>query len=279
MMKDFQKWRDSPVLLEATQEMRFRVNHAAYGKIPPFKGTNRLSENRLYFCQENCGRIHWSTDRGDCKELPLRAGTLTLIPGNIDLTYNFTPGRMAGFHFNMEIFPGLDIFHEEADCRQLTDQGDLCHEVLNALNAGTQLSDALRLHSLLFRAASCFCNVDVKELRHQVLLRKKYAGLLAIVETRMDATLTLGELAQTLGQTRDKLSKAFRRDLGLPLKKYLATRLTRKAARLLATGMNVRETAEELGFSSEFYFSRFFSKQTGCTPSDYRREHLIRNTH
>jgi AraC-like DNA-binding protein len=76
--------------------------------------------------------------------------------------------------------------------------------------------------------------------------------------------------------TRDKLSKAFRRDLGTSLKHYLAVRLTRKASRLLTIGMNVRETATELRFGSEFYFSRFFCKQTGRSPSAFRKEHSSR---
>ncbi len=47
---------------------------------------------------------------------------------------------------------------------------------------------------------------------------------------------------------------------------------------LTATAMPVSSIAEALGFASQFYFSNFFKKQTGMTPSQYRaiyrREHV-----
>lgn len=273
MIEDFRTWRTHRAILEATQELRFKVNHVYFGTIPSFTGTNVLSENRFYFCLDNCGRILWSSDGQERREIILAPGTLTFIPGGLELTYDFTPGRMAGFHFNLEIFPGLDVFSGEQICRQRNGQDVLCQEVLDRLNAGIQLSDTLRVHSVLFQAASDFCDVGFETLRRQVRLREKYAGLLAIVEAHQDAALTVGKLAESLGRTRDQLSKAFRRDLGFSLKHYLAIRLTREASSLLITGMNVRETANELGFSSEFYFSRFFKKQTGVTPSTYRKEY------
>ncbi|UKI34285.1 MAG: helix-turn-helix domain-containing protein [Lentisphaeria bacterium] len=35
--------------------------------------------------------------------------------------------------------------------------------------------------------------------------------------------------------------------------------------------MNVKEVAGALGFSSEFYFSKFFKRLSGMSPSEYRR--------
>ncbi|MHC4887795.1 MAG: helix-turn-helix domain-containing protein [Planctomycetota bacterium] len=275
MTKSEEAWITHRAVLEATRELRFTVTHADYGIIPTFGGKDRLFSNRFYFCLEDCGRVLWPSGRGEGGELPLGAGSLTFMPGGTDLTYDFTSGRMAAIHFNLEIFPGLDIFVGETACRQIGGQWALCRKVLHSLGAGMQLSDTLRVHSLLFQAAADFCQDDLEVLRRQVRLREKYAGLLAIVEDRLDASLSVGELAEALGLTRDKLSKAFRRDLGVPLKHYLATRLTRKASTLLTTGLNVRETAEELDFSSAFYFSRFFRTQTGRTPSAYRKEYRV----
>ncbi len=273
MQQDPLIWQPHQSLLDASHELRLVVNHANYGKIPEFCASDCLLENRLYFCLDDCGRIDWPCGGGQLASIKLTAGSVTFMPGNIEIVYDFKPGRMAAFHFNLEIFPGLDIFAGEEDCRQLVGQDRRCREVLSHLEDGTGLSGTLRVHSMLFQAASDFCDGNLEILQRQILLRKKYAELLAILEDRLDATLTIGELADTLGVTRDKLSKGFRRDLGLSLKHYLASRLTRQASRLLTTGLNVRETAAELNFGSEFYFSRFFSKQTGRSPSAYRREY------
>jgi len=50
-------------------------------------------------------------------------------------------------------------------------------------------------------------------------------------------------------------------------------RLKLEAAKrfLLQDGLNVKECAERLGFSSEFHFSRLFKRVEGMSPSDYRR--------
>ena len=39
---------------------------------------------------------------------------------------------------------------------------------------------------------------------------------------------------------------------------------------LLREDARVREVAFELGFSNEYYFSRFFKKQTGIPPRDFK---------
>jgi AraC-like DNA-binding protein len=272
MPRALDKWQPHRSLLDATHELRLVVNHAQYGRIPRFCSSNCLPENRLYFCLDDCGRISWICG-GRRMSLRLPAASITFMPGAVEITYDFTPGRMAAFHFNMEIFPGLDVFAGEAGCRQMTGQRQLCRSLLSHMEAGRGLSRVLRVHSMLFQAAGDFCGSDLGMLRQQILLRKKYAGLLDILEDRLDATLSVGELADNLKLTRDKLSKAFRRDLGISLKHYLAARLTRKASRLLTVGMNVRETATELRFGSEFYFSRFFRKQTGRSPSVFRKEY------
>jgi AraC-like DNA-binding protein len=266
-------WQPHRFLLEASRELRLVVNHAHHGRIPDFASSDCLPENRLYFCLDDCGRISWPGRGGRRMCLKLVAGSVTFMPGGVAIAYEFTPGRMAAFHFNLEIFPGLDIFAGGDCCRQLTGQGRCCRDMLSHLGAGDRLSAALRVHSVLLRVAGDFPAGNLKTMQRQAVLRKRYSALLAILEDRLDATLTVGEIADTLGLGRDRLSKAFRRDLGLSLKGYLTARLTRKASRLLTTGLNVRETAAELGFSSEFYFSRFFRARTGRTPSAYRRQY------
>ena len=43
---------------------------------------------------------------------------------------------------------------------------------------------------------------------------------------------------------------------------------------LTSTDLPVSEIADSLGFSNPFYFSSFFKKQTGMTPSAYRTLYL-----
>jgi AraC family transcriptional activator of pobA len=43
---------------------------------------------------------------------------------------------------------------------------------------------------------------------------------------------------------------------------------------LTSTDLPIASIADSLGFGSQFYFSNFFKKQTGMTPSSYRRLYL-----
>lgn len=82
----------------------------------------------------------------------------------------------------------------------------------------------------------------------------------------------VGNYARSLGISRDRLGTAVRRATGLSPQGYLHRELTREACELLAnTGMPVSQVGFRLGFSDPAYFNRFFSRQTGASPGQYRR--------
>ena len=82
----------------------------------------------------------------------------------------------------------------------------------------------------------------------------------------------VGDYARSLGVSRDRLGTAVRRATGLSPKGYLHRELTREACELLAnTGMPVSQVGFRLGFADPAYFNRFFSRQTGASPGQYRR--------
>ena len=45
---------------------------------------------------------------------------------------------------------------------------------------------------------------------------------------------------------------------------------------LLAPDTSVKAVAEQLNFSNEFNFSRFFKRMSGISPQDYIRNHAYR---
>ena len=59
---------------------------------------------------------------------------------------------------------------------------------------------------------------------------------------------------------------------GLPLHKYLLRLRLRRATELLSSGtLPISEIARQSGFESAAYFTRYFRRSLGCTPSEYRR--------
>jgi YesN/AraC family two-component response regulator len=66
---------------------------------------------------------------------------------------------------------------------------------------------------------------------------------------------------------------AFKRSIGLSPKDYLMRRLNQEALQhVINTNLHMKEIAEKLRFTDEYYFSRFFQKLNGTPPSRYRKE-------
>lgn len=93
----------------------------------------------------------------------------------------------------------------------------------------------------------------------------------ALVEQHFRAHRPLAFYAEGLGVTPDHLSRTCRAVSGQSALQVLHDRLMLEARRLLAyTQMPVAGVAEQLGYEDAAYFSKFFARQVGHTPSDYR---------
>ena len=51
-------------------------------------------------------------------------------------------------------------------------------------------------------------------------------------------------------------------------------RITEAKKKLKNPEMNISEIAYQLGFSDPLYFSKYFKKEVGVAPVQYRKEHL-----
>ena len=95
--------------------------------------------------------------------------------------------------------------------------------------------------------------------------------LQAVLETQYRRQPQQAELAAQLGLTPTQLNRACRQVLGHSAMGVLHARLLLQARRELAyTAASVKQVALELGFSDAAYFTRFFRRATGITPSAWR---------
>lgn len=78
--------------------------------------------------------------------------------------------------------------------------------------------------------------------------------------------------AAELGVTPSHLTEQLLAETGMTPGRLLRTALAREAQRLLTgTELTAAQISDALGFSAPSYFSRFFLREVGCTPSAYRR--------
>ena len=81
----------------------------------------------------------------------------------------------------------------------------------------------------------------------------------------------VGAYASLLNLSAGHLSEVVKAQSGRPAIKHIHERLVLEARRLLFhTSHSLKEIAFDLGFSDASYFSRFFRRETGVTPAEYR---------
>ena len=81
----------------------------------------------------------------------------------------------------------------------------------------------------------------------------------------------VGAYAALLHISAGHLSEVVKAQTGRPAIKHLHERLVLEARRLLVyTQSPLKEIAYDLGFSDASYFNRFFKRETGSTPAEYR---------
>ena len=92
----------------------------------------------------------------------------------------------------------------------------------------------------------------------------------------MDPELSLSSVANAVSVSPNHLSTLFKSKIGVGFSEYLTEVRIRQAKRLLITSdLRVSEFGERVGYQNMEYFSMLFKKNTGQTPSQYRRSHTL----
>jgi AraC family 4-hydroxyphenylacetate 3-monooxygenase operon regulatory protein len=105
--------------------------------------------------------------------------------------------------------------------------------------------------------------------RHEDL--RIFLGYCDLVEAHFRDHITVAEYATKLAVTEARLNDVCRRIASLASKELVHDRLMAEARRLLRfTTEPVGEISYQLGFVDPAYFSRFFTKRTGLSPSQFR---------
>ena len=82
--------------------------------------------------------------------------------------------------------------------------------------------------------------------------------------------------AAEIGLKRSRSDTLFRKETGFSPKHYMAhRRLHRIQCDLKQSNLSITEIAEKYGYSSIHVLSKNFRKQTGLTPSEYRKLNRI----
>jgi AraC family transcriptional activator of pobA len=92
-----------------------------------------------------------------------------------------------------------------------------------------------------------------------------------LLDERCRRRVPVSDYARELGVTAGQLTRLCREVLGMSALDVISARVVHEAQReLVYSTLSIKQVAAELGFDDEAYFGRFFKKQTGMRPGEFR---------
>ena len=97
--------------------------------------------------------------------------------------------------------------------------------------------------------------------------------IVSYIDDNFKERITLDELAFLFRTNRSTLCKVFKNSTGKTISEYVSDKKLQVAKnKIETTDKTLTEIAENLNFESIHYFTRFFKKHLGITPSEYRNQ-------
>jgi len=243
--------------------------------------------HQVFFVTREGGRI-----RIDAAELSFEAPALVIVPAGAVHGFTFRPEtdgyvlslsraiheRLASSDYDLgtafERHAVLARLDQEADFGGLESAfATIAHEVLWSAPARQAAIEGalLRILVAIVRHSPAQTVEWRRAAQRDRLIVERFRTL---VEQNFRGNLSIGAYAAKLGISEARLTTACRRTLGSPAIKLVHRRIMIEAERHLAySAMAVAEIASLLGFSDPAYFSRFFTKHAGKSPTAFRARH------
>ncbi len=238
--------------------------------------TRQLIPHQHNFWQTNWVKSGECIFRAGGRRYILREGDLIFIAPGVSHSFQY-PGSFLcySFKFSGEVFAGSDIIHLNASA--------FTRGVIRAADALVQsgfpgerigdpqeaiIMDHDRYHHILEHLIAGVLESSFGDRKYP----SGPAGLVRklLLQSR-GAPLDVAEAARAGGYSRNHFSLLVKELTGLTAKELIDRERLDIAKRYLEyTDKTIGEVAELMGFPSQFYFSRFFRRLTGCSPKDYR---------
>ncbi len=236
------------------------------------RGRNTHSFNRLFCVLSVEGEPSWVSDCSGNVSYSMKPGCFYLVGSQTDFSFTFHPGtHFLAFHFHLRLFHDQELLGAEPFLSEIPDRMAEIRRLRELLYSEELSAGVLcELRAVIFRELAPF--LSRVNLENQCRNYRKYQAVLDFLHTEGSAKTTIDDLADRCLVTRDTLSRGFSRDFGIPLKRYISKTLASNAEKLLRDpSLKIGQVAQRLQFTDEYYFSRFFKKMTGTTPSEFRR--------
>ena len=147
--------------------------------------------------------------------------------------------------------------------------GSLCRELLSYYQQSNMVN-GIKEKFLLYKIFDIL--VQAKRDNRMMTETQKINYVKEYMQSHIHETLSVLNLAELVEMSLKRFTYLFTKVNGVSPKKYMSQIKVKKAEELLLrTDKGVLEIALDIGYHDVFYFSRFFKKHTGYSPSDFKK--------
>ena len=202
-----------------------------------------------------------------CALLP---GVWLFIPAFLQVRHEQEDLELLSIHFNVELYQHLELFTGEHLKFGKAPAWRTQMRKFGEISDNFEKSFALRGFIWNFLAQKILPDCTVLEQRIKQFHR--FAPLIEKIGRCPWRDLTVAQMAATMHMGKETFAKLFPAATGESPKDFFNQMRAGFAARELENpAYTVAEIAEKYGFSSPFYFSRFFKRYLGVSPKLYQK--------
>lgn len=162
----------------------------------------------------------------------------------------------------------IPTFFESSDSERLT---VLIRQLLHYSNSKDCIDlvnsylITLILMELSKEAVSTLCGGNAKESG------RKFSDIIEWLRINCDKNYSVEEIADINGFNKDYLTRLFKKNTGMPIRKYInGMKIAAAKNLLLSSDLSVKEISYKLGITDEKYFMKLFKSFENLTPTEYR---------
>ncbi len=260
---------ENPLLLEEINQINMNILTSGYAVLDKEWNYKNIRSpfTRIYFVRSGEGVLSYGET-----SISLLPDNIYIIPAGLEISLRCeSKMEKLFFHFNLQRMSIQDLFQGYEKCIVLRNRKANVDYAIRHWQRG-DAEGAIAIKNLLYS----LCFSVIKREKISFGKTKNYSTLtkrsIDYIENNLHASLTADDIASSLYVSSGSLQKRFRREVGIPLGKYINSRIMFRAERMLHSHeFSIKEISEQLGFCDQFYFSRVFTACYGISPTQYKK--------
>lgn len=261
---------DNQETVALAQAVSVKVLHLFHGGSFAGHWSGANPANRLIYILKSSPRPSRISDGVQVFEM--EPGRWLFIPSGHPVVHEQYEGlELVSIHFNLLYYSNPEIISLGEEMHQ--GFAPAAMDEFRHLNDAKipAVTEVLRLHKILFEFLLPIAEERRQKLEQDCHQLRNFQPLFDAFQKRPYCNFTVDDMARVMKMGRESFIKKFKSSLHVSPKRFFnRLRAANAAYRLSSSNGTIREIAQEFGFPSEFYFSRFCRQYLGMSPRQWR---------